>query len=400
MNEQENKGFIDLGSDPVDDFDPFATDNDFGDVATTDTPEQQKPPKDKTSPTPHNPLEKAINKAEDKDTEQAQQGLYDKAPVFEYAGATENIDDTAMTFDELRIAKAADFPELDDGKRVSWSVEYGKITKAVADPKSISISKMKAEIETSKEFLDSLKKAKDKNPVCKVKPRVTAQSKGTASAYKGVFTNMKDADTAGKVISIVPAKDGKVYEIRNTEMGRFITPVSGCDMLSDIRAGFIPALPFIPMYMMMEIVAFFRYYMHNGVDKEVLVNVYWDKLGKMFFIDAPEQTVTKASVDSRINEDYTDDRYIHYMDIHSHNSMKPFFSEVDDNDEKATRLYTVIGNLHEYFPDVRTRISNGGKYCEIDPAEVFELVARQFPNEWKDNVHFRAAHIKERDDDE
>jgi hypothetical protein len=131
--------------------------------------------------------ETAVNAAEakEKEAEKPQQNLVEKLPVFEYAGATENIDDTSKTFDELRIEKSADFPELEDGKRVSWAVEYGKITKTVADPKGTSIGKMKSDIETSKEFQDSLKKPRvDKNPACKIKPRVTAQSKGTMPSYK------------------------------------------------------------------------------------------------------------------------------------------------------------------------------------------------------------------------
>ena len=159
---------------------------------------------------------------------------------------------------------------------MSWTVEYGKIVKAVADPKGTSIGKMKADIETSKEFLDSFKRARDKNPACKVKPRVTAQSKGTVSVYKGVFANMGDAVASGKVISIVPAKDGNVYEIRNTKMGQFITPVVGCELLSDVRAGFIPALPRIPSNLLVKIIAFFRYFMRHGANNEVLLNIYWD----------------------------------------------------------------------------------------------------------------------------
>jgi len=397
---------LDLGSAPSgEDFDPFATDDDLGDEPAAEPLKAPvsagnptaKPEADSTEAASGNPLESAITTAENKEAEKSQQNLFEKLPVFEYAGAAENIEDASKTFEELRIEKAADFPELDDGKRVSWTVEYGKITKTVADPKAASIGKMKSDIETSKEFLDSLKKAKDKNPACKIKPRVTAQSKGTASAYKAVFTNMDDAKAAGKVISIVPARDGKVYEIRNTEMGKFITPVTGCELLSDVRAGFIPALPLIPADLMMRIISFFRYFMGNGNEHEVLVNIYWDKQNREFIVDAPEQTVTKVSVESNENLDFAHDRYIHYMDIHSHNSMKAFFSAIDDADEKATRLYTVIGNLHEYFPDVKTRISNGGKFLEIDPAEVFELAAKPFPSEWKNNVHFRAPHDNDTD---
>lgn len=392
---------IDLGSAPSDDaFDPFATDDDLGDEVVAENPKPSasaekssaNPKADASKEASDNPLENAITTAENKEAEKSQQNLFEKLPVFEYAGATENIEDCAKTFEELRIEKAADFPELDDGKRVLWTVEYGKITKAVTDPKATSIGKMKSDIETSKEFLTALKKAKDKNPTCKIKPRVTAQSKGTAGSYKAVFTSLDDAEAAGKVISIVPGRDGKVYEMRSTKLGRFITPVAGCSMLSDVQAGFIPALPLIPMDLMMRIIAFFRYFMCNDNEQEVLVNIYWDTYNREFVADIPEQTVTKVSVESHENLNFASDRYMHYMDIHSHNSMKALFSAVDDNDEQATRLYTVIGNLHEYFPDVKTRISNGGKFLEIDPAEVFELVAHPFPVEWKDNVHSKATH--------
>ncbi len=369
MTKTNNNDPFDLGSEPTyDEFDPFATDEGTPDsVPKSNTAQKSKPSTGKVS-------------------DNAEQNVTEKLPVFEYASATEDIDDISKTFDELRIAKSEDFPELEDGKRVTWTIEYGKITKSVADPKGVTIGKMKAAIETSKEFQDALNKAKDKNPVCKIKPRVTAQSKGTVGAYKGVFTNMDEVNAAAKVISIVPAKDGKVYEIRNTKIGRFITPVAGCELLSDVQAGFAPALPPIPMDFMMKIVSFFRCYMDNGKEQEVLVNVYWDKQNQEFVTDVPEQTVTKASVESTENLDFADERYIHYMDIHSHNSMKAFFSAVDDKDEQATRLYSVIGRLDKYFPNVKTRISNGGKFWEINPGEVFELIGKPFPNEWKDRV--------------
>ena len=389
MSNQDNNLF-DLGSDPVDgDFDPFATDDELNADDANETSEQQA-----------KPVSSLLKQAETGTSANApatkepklEHGLSEKPPVFEYAGATEDIEDTSKTFEELRIEKSDHFPELEDGKKVSWTVEYGKITKAVADPKGTSIGKVKSDIEASKEFTESLKKAKDKAPVCKVKPRVTAQSKGLASAYRGVFTNICDAMGSGKAISIVPAKDGSVYEIRNTEMGKFITPVAGCDMLSDVKAGFIPALPRIPMDMVVQVVSFFRSYMLEGTEYEALVNIFWDKANHGFFIDTPNQSVTKASVQVYLNEDYSCDRYIHYMDIHSHNSMKAFFSATDDADEKATRLYTVIGELHKYFPSIKTRISNGGKFWPINPSDVFELVSLPFPDSWKDSVYIKSPH--------
>jgi hypothetical protein len=58
-----------------------------------------------------------------------------------------------------------------------------------------------------------------------------------------------------------------------------------------------------------------------------------------------------------------------------------FFSKEDDRDEKATRLYTVIGRLDRYAPEIKTRISNGGTFLEIAPAEVFEHLDVSFPEE-------------------
>jgi hypothetical protein len=174
-----NANAVDLGSAPADDddFNPFDDVSALEDEVEADTSASEQQAKPEKGAASENPLENAIDAAETKETEAAQQNLTEKPPVFEYAGATEDIADTSKTFEELRIEKAADFPELEDGKRISWTVEYGKITKTVSDPKNTSVAKMKSDIEMSKEFVDALKKAKDKNPVCKLKPKVTAQTK-------------------------------------------------------------------------------------------------------------------------------------------------------------------------------------------------------------------------------
>ena len=301
----ENNEMLDLGSEPVaDDFDPFAFDEELdGMTVETEVPQSQKEDTAqqkengtdtavKTEIPTVTDTEKYVNSPEETNvpetkeaapkeakskgtkTVTAEQSYENKLPVFAYAGALEDISDVSMTFEELRIEKSVDFPELEDGKRVSWTVEYGKVTKSVPDPKGTSIGRMKDEIETSKEFLTGLKRAKDKHPVCKVKPRVTAQSKGTASSYKGIFPTMEEAEAAGKMISIVPSRDGKVYEIRDTEMGKFVTPASGCEMLSEVQAGFTPALPRIPMELFMQALSFFRRFIQHGTENEALLNIY------------------------------------------------------------------------------------------------------------------------------
>ena len=55
--------------------------------------------------------------------------LFDKPAVFKYGSAKEPITDASLTFEELRIQKADDFPELEEGKKVSWTVKYGDVNK-------------------------------------------------------------------------------------------------------------------------------------------------------------------------------------------------------------------------------------------------------------------------------
>ena len=342
------------------------------------------------TPESENPLAAAMEKQE-------QQSIYAKPPIFEHGVVKEPIENLEQTFEDLRIAKAEDFPELEDGIRVSWNVAYGKISKSVPTPKKTKIGEFKKSIETSKEFMDALKKDKNKSPDCIIKPRINAQSKGdTMPSYKGVFTNLEDAEKADKVISIVPARDGKVYEIRREEMGTFITPSGECKELSEITAGFTPALPHIPRERLLEIMGFFRSLIQDGQNYEAIVNIYWDRKRFEYITVIPKQRVTAVRADSELSDDYCPARYLHYMDVHSHNVMPARFSSQDDRDEKSTRLYTVIGKLDKTLPEMSVRISNGGKHLLIDPDSVFESAGEYLPVPWNKQGHCCTAGAAEK----
>ena len=332
------------------------------------------------------PLAAAMAEQEAKTEQKAAKSLFEKAPVFHYGSAREDITDPGMTFEELRIAKSADFPELGEGKKVSWTVEYGKTVKAITDPKGTTIASVKSEIELSKAFLDNLKKAKDKNPDCLVKPRVTAQSKGIA-AYKGVFASLEEARASDKAICTIPCADGRVYELRKNELGEFIAPKDSVIDLESVRAGFTPALPLVPMELLAQIISFFRCCMTGPEEFEALAHIFWDKQEQEFVVRVPEQTVTKAHIDAKLNrDDLPEERYLHYIDIHSHNSMEAKFSPVDDEDERATRIYIVVGRLDKFFPDITVRMSCGGTYLTLPPGCVLESFGAVFPAEWRTQV--------------
>ncbi len=332
------------------------------------------------------PLAAAMAEQEAKTEQKAAKSLFEKAPVFLYGSAREDITDPGMTFEELRIAKSEDFPELGEGKKVSWTVEYGKTVKAITDPKGTTIAAIKKEIELSKPFLDNLKKAKDKNPDCLVKPKVTAQSKGIA-AYKGVFASLEEARASDKTICTIPCADGRVYELRKNELGEFIAPKDCVIDLESVRAGFTPALPLVPMELLAQIISFFRCYMKGVEQFEAMAHIFWDKQEEKFVAHIPKQRVTKAHIDADLTqEDLPEDRYLHYIDIHSHNSMEAKFSPVDDEDEQATRIYIVVGRLDKFFPDITVRMSCGGTYLTLPPGCVLESFGAVFPAEWRNQV--------------
>ena len=181
-----------------------------------------------------NPIAAAF---EQKTAENTKKGLLEKPPVFYHKGVKEEIDDPSMTFEELRIRKSDDFTDLEEGKRVSWSVEYCGIRKEVKDPKGTTIISMKEMIERSREFLDALKKTKDKAPCCYVKPKVEMKTKGNA-AYKGKFGTLEEARTSDKVICLIPSNDGRIYELRKMEQGEFIAPKKNVVDFSSAEPGF------------------------------------------------------------------------------------------------------------------------------------------------------------------
>ena len=113
--------------------------------------------------------------------------------------------------------------------------------------------------------------------------------------------------------------------------------------------------------------------------------IYWSKKDEKYEVFVPQQRVTAHSVYATMPE-VEDDNYTPVMEIHSHNKMNAFFSEIDNEDEKATRIYAVVGNLDMLFPRIKMRISVGGKFVEINPADAFEMPSGTFPQEWTKNV--------------
>lgn len=317
--------------------------------------------------------------------------LAGKSPVFEYGSIKDEINDPTLTFEQLRVKMAADCPELEARAHVSWTVSYAGITERVTDAEN-SIFEVKAKIEKGKKFKESVKKLKpkDKEPVCAVKPTVTAQKKGVLPfpAYKGIFVSTEQAAQSDKAIAYIPARDGKVYEMRRNEIGTFIAPSQCIAELKDIRAGFQMSLPRLPASLLTQIIAFFRRVcVEYGRDLEALVNVLWDRQENEYVLHVPPQKIDAMSVTTDLSQQPDPARFLHVMDVHSHNTMSAQFSKVDDRDEQATRLYMVIGRLDRYYPEIRCRFACGGRHVEIPAEQICERADVPFAPEWLQAIH-------------
>ena len=365
------------------------------------TPKATEPGKNPVSKAPvtetaelANPLQQQVDEINNKGKSQS---VFERLPIFKYGSSEDEITDPNITFEQLRLDKMDDFDELKKGKEVKWSVVYGGCTQEIANPQESRISDIKNKIENSPKFLEALKKMRPKDADklrCQVKPSIKMQTKGQRCGYRGYFDTVEEAMASSKTLCLVPTKSGHLFQIRKERSGVYMAPVQNDTRYDILIPGFRSAFPPIPYGLFQQIVSFFRSYMQKDCELETLVNIYWDTSEETYVAAVPAQVVSKASIRTfPMPEDALDEeRYVHFADIHSHNSMKAQFSEKDDQDERATRVYIVVGRLDEPVPSVLARVSVNGYHVPIPLSRVLEAMpAAEYPPEWRDKVQEAAA---------
>lgn len=139
-------------------------------------------------------------------------------------------------------------------------------------------------------------------------------------------------------------------------------------------------IPKAPKEMFTDILECFKYVVDKTKD-ELFIIIYWDTQDKKFIMDIVKlQVVTQGSVKYAYNKTFEmEDRYIKYLEIHSHNTMGASFSGTDNNDESGRTMYYcgVLGKINPhsniYSVDQKFRIWTGEKFREVDPWEVFDI---------------------------
>ena len=116
-------------------------------------------------------------------------------------------------------------------------------------------------------------------------------------------------------------------------------------------------------------------YVCNKTKYELMVNLYFDIDKEQFIIDIVDQEISGASIRYKYNDKYEfSDKYIRYLQIHSHNTMSAHFSPTDNQDEKnkIPCYYGVIGNLNKPIFSYQFRVWTGLNFKDVEISDIFE----------------------------
>jgi PRTRC genetic system protein A len=167
------------------------------------------------------------------------------------------------------------------------------------------------------------------------------------------------------LFEFVIASNGVFVRARRKELEALI-PVSRCEI-----RGLQPVQPYVrmeagkvPLVCTQAILAEFK----RDLPNESLV---WMRLDSgRWKVVKPKQVSDENAVHPV--DPYDPNGVDAFLDVHSHNTMAPFFSTDDDRDETGFRIYAVFGLLDRQ-PCVTARIGIYGYYWHLDAGDVFVL---------------------------
>ncbi|PIJ98004.1 hypothetical protein [Lysinibacillus sphaericus] len=249
-------------------------------------------------------------------------------------------------------------------------------------------------------------------------PDAFAGSKG-ADSKEGRFTpsffiSAEDAFEANNFYRYILSGDNKVLSVHQSICGTMITPTKGVSEATKAKAlkdlglneitewpitpaTFEWSLPKIENKILRQIIGFFRSFIHEEAEYEVALKIYWDLKKEKYVVDCPKQVVTAINIELQHSEDFTGKnaaRYIPVMEVHSHNVMRAFFSEIDDSDEQAFNttfgVFGVFGRLNRKQYEMVFRAKMRDDVIDIHPEQLFDLEEDRrdysYPKHWKSNV--------------
>ena len=247
-----------------------------------------------------------------------------------------------VTEKELLKVITDDYPEYGDGRA---TVNYLKKEKLI---------------------VVSIKSAKKGAGLCHA--RFNADKDNFVEVKKKAISFVAENEDEHVLCYIDLEQDDKPHRIEKNAIGIFSGGVKG-------HSEFIRHIPKIPRAIMEEIYTFFlavKNFMPRS--NEAAAQIFWNKKQKEFFVYYPYQVVSTISVDFDRNTELEISKdNVLVMDVHSHGSIRPVFSSVDNRDEKGTRLFCVMGSMEDttsYHFSLRAGIA--GNFIPVKDEDIFE----------------------------
>lgn len=272
-------------------------------------------------------------------------------------------------------------------KRITKTIPTGGPTKATY-PTNAVISMLFNRIQLTPEMFGGREKvdeadiivflAKDYPEFTPARTRLTYDKEGNF-IFPALKSSSKGAVTYGsRKECLAAAEEQPIYFLANyiengTEVRYEKTPISVVEASAGGTKGrFQWNLPKIPKQIL-EVVREFLGLVSDRFETEALVQIGYRPDDGKYEVIIPVQTVDKISV--KTEEMFlSTSRLYHVLDIHSHNTMPAFFSVVDNEDEKANRVYGVMGSfdrMGEKKPEMLFRAATGGRFVSLSVADVF-----------------------------
>jgi hypothetical protein len=224
----------------------------------------------------------------------------------------------------------------------------------------------------------------------KGKMSTTDKEKGKLAIHKMLVGHCieKVPDDMEKRVIYVWQGNG-IWEIRNLVLGKFVSHIYECKtpgLDCDLKFGWTLNVPKIPATLLDMTLSFFReiYKKHSS---EVFLQFFYDKSKEEYLLHCPKQKVSGASVKYERDEEFETDDKVLVFEIHSHGNMPAFFSGTDNADEKDDRFFGVIGKVKDIYPEMKLRLSVGGRRTDISAEDIFDIDEstcheESFPQEW------------------
>jgi PRTRC genetic system protein A len=191
--------------------------------------------------------------------------------------------------------------------------------------------------------------------------------------------------TPTKPLSYVMAENG-MFEVRHNAIGTFTRKIEKVPDLKPLKEGFQWNVPKLPWEMYEKAVGFFRQVMAEFSNAESYIQFFYDREKNEYFGHVPRQRVSGGGV-SFDRDQVLEQKHLLVMEAHSHNTMNAFWSSVDNADEKADRLFMVIGALNNQTPEVKIRCGMAGHYIDMTIEQVFEKpIGPDIPRSWLDQI--------------